>query len=106
MHIIKKFRNYNFEHPFMRYYYKKMENLKENKKIDFPAGIFKGTKSACKYLCMHSQNLLCIFLEFCTSYIYSKQNYACIHIQKRTKIIPKKSYIHKCIFKNKKSKIS
>ena len=57
----------------MRYYYKKMENLKENKKIDFPAGIFKGTKSACKYLCMHSQNLLCIFLEFCTSYIYSKK---------------------------------
>jgi len=78
-----------------------MKNSKENKKIDFHAGIFKGTKSACKYLCMHSQNLLCIFLEFCTSYMHSqkfhlymhsqkKKIYACIHIQKRTKINLKK----------------
>ena len=80
-----------------------MENLKENKKIDFPAGIFKGTKSACKYLCMYSQNLLCIFLEFCTSYIYSKKNYACIHIKKRTKIIPKKNHTFINAFSKTKS---
>jgi len=50
-----------------------MKISKENKNIDFHAGIFKGTKSACKYLCMHSQNLLCIFLEFCTSYMHSQK---------------------------------
>jgi len=82
-----------------------MENLKENKKIDFHGGIFKETKSACKYLCMHSQNLLCIFLEFCTSYMHSKKkkNHAYIHIQKGTKINLKKSCIHKYIFSENNS---
>jgi len=63
-----------------------MENSKENKKIDFHVGIFKGTKSACNYLCMHSQNFLCIFLEFCicilknSIYIWILKKKLCMHI--------------------------
>jgi len=66
-----------------------MENSKENKKIDFHAGIFKGTKSACKYLCMHSQNFLCIFIKFCTC-IPKNSIYICIL---------KKKFMHAYIFK-------
>jgi len=119
MHIIKKLRSYNFEHPFMRYYYKKWKILKKIKnrfaclyfqrnKISLWISTYAFTKSL-----IHFSRISYIVYAFPKiPFIYAFSKKLCMHTyEKKTKINPKKNHpfinvlskrkspkFHKCIF--------